>query len=477
MIGADEQVEIADNHLYYHVYARDACANGDDPSPTPLPIHVPNKPVVTANTPTPLASPNPHHVRVNDTHFVIIDWQAIQEPRPVRGQQVILLPQEGLDYPYWSNTYTEWFSWFNISCPPGWLCPLSKTGNLWQCWIDENFRPFCHAVANKFRPGSTIRLPTGSLHGGLHLHYEGDLGTNMLINATCEVAAPHNTISIINSEVNYVPSGNRGEWRFDARSGYVCPQAFEYPTPPSVARPAIPAAASQTATIGDFVAGQHVGLNLKKFAYLQGQVILGYDIHYHKAEIHYSPWDLIGCPDGKNCGTYRGDQANVWKCLDQGFANCFPVGDKRYGLTMGHINTSNALSGITALYAGGANGYSIQFDFQCNESVPFGEVHFNVLGQENVTHAITVWAHTHEVCPDREWGQIRGGSVFLLIVFTLFIGYFVIGTIVLYVANGTVALPNEGFWDEFGSSLAAGVGCIFSCGKGASAGTGNYDAI
>jgi hypothetical protein len=145
---------------------------------------------------------------------------------------------------------------------------------------------------------------------------------------------------------------------------------------------------------------------------------------------------------------------------------------------MGHINATDPLSGITASYLGGAGGSRIQFDFQCNTSVPFGEVHFNKLGVEAANGRMVIYAHTSEVCPDREWGQIRGGSVFLLILSVGFVAYFAIGTIVVYVISGSVSLPNEGLWGEIGESLVTGVMFIVTCGKGGSSGTtGNYDTI
>jgi hypothetical protein len=97
---------------------------------------------------------------------------------------------------------------------------------------------------------------------------------------------------------------------------------------------------------------------------------------------------------------------------------------------MTHINLSDPLSGITAKYLGGPSGYSIEFDFQCNEDVPFGEVSFDRVGEER-GEAIKVQAHTPEVCPGREWGQIRVGAAFILTVTLFFLGYFVIGTLVL----------------------------------------------
>jgi hypothetical protein len=478
LLRVDPFVEVVDNHLFWHISAKEMCATGEDPTPTAKPRYIPTKPNIVANTPRPLASPNPHLPLFNETHFVIIDMEAIQEPRPLRNTQTLLLPQPGSEYWWYGTTITEWFSWFNLSCPSGWICPTSTTANLWQCWLDEQFNPYCHAVANKFRPGLTIRSPTVRLGQRVHLHYEGDYDSNMLININCSQAATHTTIPIGSSEVTYSRTGTRGQWSFDSTSGYACPKAFETPAPPVGTRPAIPTSnVRQITSLREFINGQHVGLNLKKFAYLEGRSIVGYDVHYHWIEVHFSPWDLIGCPGGKSCGRYKDDQANAWVCLDQNFVNCFPAGDKRYNLTMGHIDRTNPLSGITARYAGGAENYSIQFDFQCNDSVPFGEVHFETLGRETTSQSITIWAHTHEVCPDREWGQIKGGAVFLLIVFCAFIAYFVIGTLVMYVRTGTVTLPNEGIWTEFGSCLADAVAFIVTCGKGQSAAGGTYDTI
>jgi hypothetical protein len=87
---------------------------------------------------------------------------------------------------------------------------------------------------------------------------------------------------------------------------------FVEPEVPKIARPAAPASVAQQSSIGEFVAGQYVGLDVQKFAYLQSLIVIGHDRAYYPAEIHYSPWDQLGCPCGKHCGTYNSDQANIW---------------------------------------------------------------------------------------------------------------------------------------------------------------------
>jgi hypothetical protein len=153
--------------------------------------------------------------------------------------------------------------------------------------------------------------------------------------------------------------------------------------------------------------------------------------------------------------------------------NCFPLGDRRYNLTVDFLNRSNELAGIKAVYGGGAPSYSVQVDWQCNSTVAYGTVYFNHFVPENASHHITLWAHTHEVCPDQEWGQIQGGAIFLLIVGVLFFVYFVLGTLIKYAVTGSVSLLNDGFWSEVSDSLTTGMLFLVTCGRGSSGGGGD----
>jgi hypothetical protein len=134
------------------------------------------------------------------------------------------------------------------------------------------------------------------------------------------------------------------------------------------------------------------------------------------------------------------------------------------------LNHTNELAGIKAAYGGGAGGYSVQVDWQCNDSVEYGTVYFNHFVRENESKRIVLWAHTHEVCPLSDWGQIRPGAVFLLIMAIVFFVYFVVGTFAKYVVTGNVSFLFEDFWSEVSDSLTEAVTFIVRCGMSSAGG-------
>jgi hypothetical protein len=124
VLSISNWVSVDDNHLYFETGSRRACPVGTGPTPSPYARLIPTKPSIV-KTPTPIASPNPHHVLLNDTHLVIVDLQAIQEPYPLRVTQDISFGR------YMNTIYTEWNSWTTLACPSGWGCS-SRRANLWS---------------------------------------------------------------------------------------------------------------------------------------------------------------------------------------------------------------------------------------------------------------------------------------------------------------------------------------------------------
>jgi hypothetical protein len=445
-------------------------------------------------------SPNPRRALFNTSHLVHIDLTAIQEKFPARAQQVVEFPTTtGV---YYGMTNMIWWAWNTLRCPADWKCPARNESNMWQCWFDENWEQYCHPVAYKFIPGSRLEslspgelgpagpLICGHLDCGVHFTYKGVYNTQLKLNVTCAPWLSHNDLLFAEAPCVYsynVGTGT-GQWSYWTSSGHVCPIPFETPEPPTVPRPSPPAKVNQTFKLGSVIKGEYVGLNLRKYDHLQGHQIIGHDVHYHWAEFHFSPIKLIRCPNGKDCGVYAEEEANVWECLIGGhnpdyhlttsYGKCFPVGDKRWGVKMGHINNTDPTSGITAAYGGGAAGYQVQFDFQCNESVPSGQVHFPTMGRHNASNYVTVFVHTKEVCPGSEWGEIRGGAYFLIVVASVFVLYFVIGTLIHFIITGSVSLLNEDFWTEVSASLSTGALSLVTCGKGqVGGGGGTYNDI
>jgi predicted small integral membrane protein len=472
-VNFSRQFWLGENSLYFEARSRRACPVGVGPTPTPPPRYLPVLPKrgPTA-TPEPLLSPNPHHVLENDTHLIVIDWAAVQG-FPVRGEQEMgIVRPEGLRH---TVTYFEWSSWQPILAPPGFNPGAQSYANMWHCWLDEAFESYCPPVADRHTRGSKIEFQAhGHFDSGLYLTYAGVWQTHLKINITCNRSHTGQKIPLTNRVCQYQNLQGEGQWSYKTDSYYVCPFLIETGQVPGTVRAAPQGQPVQTFSFEETINGQRVGLNLKKFDYIHGNVIIGYDVHYHWAQFHYSPVELIGCPSGKNCGIYAAESANVWKCVGRGkgsLDHCFPAGDKRYNVSMGFINPFDHMSGIWAFYGGGAGGYTARLSFQCNRTVKYGEIalfhladEFPLFGQ----HFANLYLHTPEVCPGRGVGEVRGGAIFLTIVSAAFIAYFVLGTLILFIVHGTVSLPNESFWQEVGESLTAAIMFLVCCGKGQS---------
>jgi hypothetical protein len=498
MLAFSDEVIVDENALFFDVFTSFACPVGRGPTPTPPVRYFPRKP-----SPLPsesiVRSANPHRALFNTSHLVVLDLQTIQERFPARAQQIIEFPTTtGV---YYGMTNMVWWSWNTLRCPPDWKCPARNESNMWQCWFDENWEQYCHPVAYKRIRGSRLEsLPPGELGPagpllcghldcGVHFTYKGVSNTQLKLNVTCAPWLSHNDLLFAESPCVYSYNAGTGigQWSYWTSSGHICPIPFETPGPPTIPRGEPPSKVNQTFKLGAVIKGEYVGLNLKKYHLIEGRQVVGYDIHYHWAEFHFSPYKLIGCPKDKDCGIYTGDQANVWECLigehhpdthlTSSYRKCFPIGDKRWGVKMGHINNSDPNSGITAAYGGGAAGYQVQFDFQCDEAIAAGTLHFPTIGRQNATNYVTVFVHSKEVCPGSEWGEIKGGGYFLIIIASVFVLYFVIGTLINYIITGSVSLLNEEFWTEVSASLSTGALSLVTCGKGQVGGGGTYNDI
>jgi hypothetical protein len=216
-------------------------------------------------------------------------------------------------------------------------------------------------------------------------------------------------------------------------------------------------------------------LDVRKLSPFVAVAVVGYDVHYHKAQVHVSPVDRINCPDGKACGSYGSEKANVWKCIGDGFVNCFPIGDLRYGLRL-NANVPDIYGGVRVHYAGGADGYSVSFWFHCDESLGTGELQASEVGYQGANKSTVLFLRTREVCPAIQSGNVSGGAVFLLLVALFVVIYFGIGTVVQYWLTGTLDVLNSGLWRELGLDLLAVLARVFK-GRGQPDGAISYEPI
>ena len=450
--------------LSFDVSALGACVTGSGPTPTPPPRLVPMKPQKGPTpTPSPLPSPNPIDFVFNDTHYIYVNLEASQEA-PLRTHMAQFINGRN------TSVYVEWSSWEQLPCPAGWDCEGFTSANLWVCWWDENWEHYCHPVADKYVPGTYSHAKRqDNLDAGINIIYEGQYGVNMEIDVRCDPKSPTNrSLPLENSIISYRATMNNGEWTFNTTSGVGCPHKFDDTIkPPTAERTPPPEDPEQTFSWSGDVDGKRIALNLPKMKKVQEDVFLGIVGSFHKAEVVYSPYELIGCPPNKACGTYGDDLANVWKCIGDNYEVCYPVGDKRYGVTMFPVNTSNPMAGITVNYDGGAEKSETHFLFQCNYSIPYGEIEFDETGTETPQHAIVLFAHTRAVCPDETHDTVvGGGGIFLVIVFGAAVGYFALGTLVMFIITGRVEVPFGGFWMEVAESIKTAVVFIFTLGRG-----------
>jgi hypothetical protein len=155
---------------------------------------------------TPVVTPNPHHMFVNWTHVLFLDLTAIQAPLPLRVLQHVMIRG------YHTQLYTECSSWDSLACPNRRACSEGpgQRANLWQCWIDEAFDGYCHGVADKHVPGTSIRMKSPShFEDGVTINYAGDDWAFLKINATCNHSLGSiATIALANAVVRWDNAGH-----------------------------------------------------------------------------------------------------------------------------------------------------------------------------------------------------------------------------------------------------------------------------
>ena len=470
----ESPVHLSGKTLRFDVHASQACPTGSGPTPTPQPPVAPRKPQKgTTPSPTPEISPNPIDIIYNDTHYIYVNLEHAQMAPLNTNMQMAVGPKQTV-------AWVEWSSWEQIPCPKGWDCGEFTNANLWVCWLTEDFDPYCHPVADKYVPGQHTRVSRqDDLDHGIHIIYEGQYGVNMEIIAQCDPNARFNrSISLRDSVIVYQSSVANGEWTFNTTSGVACAHRFEDPPMPTTPRDPPSGGETQTTDFEYQYGEDRISFNVKKMQPVAEEVFLGVTGQMHRAEIHFSPYDLIKCPKEGGCGVYANDEANVWKCVGRNYEDCYPIGDRRYGLEISPVNTSNIMAGLIANYNGGAQNSEIHFQFQCNYSVPYGEITFDETGVETRSHIPIIYAHTRHACPNHNNDtKMSGGGIFLLVVFGLAVAYFGVGTLIVFIVTGSVAIPFEAFWAGVGQDIVYAVTFIFTCAKASPTDAVSYDKI
>jgi hypothetical protein len=352
--------------------------------------------------------------------------------------------------------YTAFSPWLEIPPPPGYDPPDANVSvaNLWECWFTGSNQPYCHPVGDvHFPTWNATLLNPGSLSGGISVTYEGLWGSRVRINALCDVYGNWD-FPLQESIVQYSKTNTGAEYLFNVRSRTACARRFvdpNVPTPP-------PNAPQKTALGGPY------GLRLWMLQSWSQRTFARAGETWHKAIIYFSLLELVGCPEDSDCGAYAKETANIWNCVGVDDKNCYPIGDRKYGLDLDFVNPENRSRGVIATDGGAANGETALIEFFCDPELEVGTVVQDDLSDEE-NGRISFFVLTSEVCNPEETGRLTGGAIFLFVILGLIVLYFGVGTLVNWLIGGYVDVLNGKFWLEIWASLVGAIMFIVSCGK------------
>jgi hypothetical protein len=300
------------------------------------------------------------------------------------------------------------------------------------------------------------------MEDGISVTYRGLWGIRVTINTFCDRSATDWEFHLEDSTVSF----RDNVFHFNATSKTACTFNLTDTDFPKIPRPSPGSDIHQT-----FSLSGAYSLQLSRLEAMNSTVLIGTEDIWHIANVHYSPVERIGCPSDADCGIYQNDQANVWKCIGQDLLNCFPIGDSAYGLEMSHLSQDDIISGIVAEYNGGVEGIVTIFEFQCSSYLPFGILEWGSVADQE-TNAIRFYIYTREVCQESDWGQINGGSIFILGLYWIILGYLGGGTFLNWIFMNKVQVPNEGFWGEVYMVLSIAIQWIVTGGHSSTLYTG-----
>ena len=473
VIALENEVELNEQTLLIKARSLGACAQGTGPTPPPPERLKPNVPPHGPTpTPTPNASPNPFMFHHNQTHYVYLALNQIDQTPYIHDQVLISRGKTG-------DIHTEFSPWNTLPCPANRICNAEfKEANMWSCWYNENNQQYCHPSGYKNFGLEMRPLTPDDLSTGIMLAYEGGYGTGVNIRLSCHPGLNPYTISNFESYVTFHSGMVGQEFEYSSETEVVCPVKFEDPyIPTATPTPSFdPNRRVNYKYESPIVNNKQVVLDLKKLPTIIEKVYMGYGKHFEINDIYLSPFIQTSCPQNYDCKGHG--LANAWKCFGNGHnPECFPVGDARYNLHFELIN-DNLDHGVSVNYEGGYAGYEIHFNFQCNRSVPIGQITFDETGTKTPQNVMIVYAHTQIVCPAtaNTHEDATTGAIFLTITISSVIIYLIIGILITFFTTGQVSLPNSSFWIEFYECLKTGSAYVISCGKTTSLAM-SYDTI
>lgn len=243
---------------------------------------------------------------------------------------------------------------------------------------------------------------------------------------TNEDKTPVVTIDRAAQRLNVVWS-NKDSCPSEFNGAVVHPMKISSPGVPTSPRPTPAGNERQKHKISAEVNGERIRFNLR-WAKSVTKTLNTTDLYAYKAEIHYSPWKLTGCPKNAECpDPYTDDQANIWKCVGRYIPQCFPIGDRRYGLDLHVTSYLDEYAGFTAIYNGSAGHYTQTYiQFSCDENLRYNEIEF-----DQITAKQVIYARARNVCPGVSWitwvveNLVWVAPIFLVVVVVPLCGFYI----------------------------------------------------
>jgi len=480
-LSMDQSVDIKGNTIEFTGFAKDVCANGEGPTPTPFPVV---QPVIPQPTTMPTPNPRPNHdlFIANDTHFIYIDLMAVDK-KVYRGDQQLFVNGK------YGPVYSEYSPWQKIPCPSGYTCKTGDMSNVWSCWQLQDIAKtmYCHNSGDINFGVWMDKLGSGTtLDDGVMLSYEGQYSSGADFRLKCKFGWNTSSLTNLNSFVTFTQGGPAGDtFEYSTTTELACPSEFNpvdipptptaTPTPPPHYNPPLH-------WESPVINGKQIRFDLEKLSKtMTDKIYIGTGNDFEKTSIYYSPSQRVSCPANYDCLPNNQALGNVFKCFING-ANpeCFVIGDKSYELNFALNNASNLDDGIRVEYGGGYGGkYEAFMQFWCNRSVKAPNYQLHQVANAYASKKVLIEIETDMACPiDPTLTKATTfGAVFLLFIFTIAAAYVVFGVTITFFAKGVVALPNAEFWSNFFDNVATGAVFISSCGKTTSFGNSSYETI
>lgn len=439
-----------------------ACMDGTGPTPTPPPfIRIAPKKPTPKKVPTPVPSPRAVYLieSANKEKYVLVDLTQLSKTTAYEGDNDFYYDGQT------SSIHTEFHSWKSFAYPDGWVSDtiFEDPALAWQCWFDESFKPYCHPVGDKSYPGLNVQLQKpGDIDSGVIITYHGVYETTFSVHIDCNQSLT-GRLNLDKKQINYTDNGN-GQWSVRDELESVCANKYvPWTTPSPTQTPAPPEDYTPQTVLIETVGDYDIKFDMSLLETADVYAASGASGFYSRVHYYFSPVKKISSP--LQGATYPEEYhtGNAWACND---TYCYPIANLDYGLVLSLFKKGDLNQGIAAAYEGGLYNSQANFIFYCDPTVKKNQMEIRpVVTVRNVGgHNHNFEVYTSNICPVVS-STATGGGYFLLVLGLLFVGYFGLGTPIIYVAKGVVEVPFESFWIEFFECVITAIVFIFTCGK------------